>query len=293
MYRIQIKDMDFEQIARSGQCFRMEGREDENGVWSIAAAGEYVEAVKDGDYFLFSCGEREFKETWAGYFDLQTDYGGYKKHVDSEDSYLREAMEWGWGVRILHQDLWEMLVTFLISQNNNITRITGSVKELCKRFGDKRKGLGLTMSPDGSWKETVRSYDAFPEPESLSLAGLKGLSGLGLGYRDKYILSIAEMCSGPEGKEWLLRLKEADYKSAHSILMEQYGIGRKVADCICLFGLHHVGAFPVDTHVKQILELHYPQGFPLERYQGYAGILQQYMFYYKINQIPRSKLRGT
>ncbi|SET57951.1 N-glycosylase/DNA lyase [Lacrimispora sphenoides] len=293
MYRIQIKDMDFEQIARSGQCFRMEGREGENGVWSIAAAGEYVEAVKDGDYFLFSCGEREFKETWAGYFDLQTDYGGYKKHVDSEDVYLREAMEWGWGVRILHQDLWEMLVTFLISQNNNITRITGSVKELCKRFGDKRKGMGLTMSPDGSLKETVRSYDAFPEPESLSLAGLKGLSGLGLGYRDKYILSIAEMCSGPEGKEWLLHLKEADYKSAHSILMEQYGIGRKVADCICLFGLHHVGAFPVDTHVKQILELHYPQGFPLERYQGYAGILQQYMFYYKINQIPRSKLRGT
>lgn len=293
MYRIQIKDMDFEQIARSGQCFRMEGREGENGVWSIAAAGEYVEAVKDGDNFLFSCGEREFNETWAGYLDLQTDYGRYKKHVDSEDAYLREAMEWGWGVRILHQDLWEMLVTFLISQNNNITRITGSVKELCKRFGDKRKGLGLTISPDGSWKETVRNYDAFPEPESLSLAGLKGLSGLGLGYRDKYILSIAEMCSGPEGKEWLLRLKEADYKCAHSILMEQYGIGRKVADCICLFGLHHVGAFPVDTHVKQILELHYPQGFPLERYQGYAGILQQYMFYYKINQVPRSKLRGT
>jgi len=74
MYRIQIKDMDFEQIARSGQCFRMEGRDVEKGVWSIASAGEYVEAVKDGDSFLFSCGEREFKETWAGYFDLQTDY---------------------------------------------------------------------------------------------------------------------------------------------------------------------------------------------------------------------------
>ncbi|MDR1769183.1 MAG: 8-oxoguanine DNA glycosylase [Hungatella sp.] len=293
MYRIQIKDMDFEQIARSGQCFRMESREKENGVWTIAAAGEYVEAIKEKDGFLFSCGKKEFKETWAGYFDLQTDYGGYKRRVDSEDSYLKEAMEWGWGVRILHQDLWEMLVTFLISQNNNITRITGSVKELCKRFGDKRKGLGLTMSSDGSWKETERDYNAFPEPESLSAAGLKGLSGLGLGYRDKYILSIAEICSGPEGREWLLRLKEADYKKAHSMLMEQYGIGRKVADCVCLFGLHHVGAFPVDTHVKQILELYYPQGFPLERYQGYAGILQQYMFYYKINQTSRSKLPGV
>lgn len=292
MYRIQIKDMDFEQIARSGQCFRMEQSEEAHGVWRIAAAGEYVEAVKENDGFLFSCGEKEFKETWAGYFDLQTDYGGFKKRVDSEDSYLKEAMEWGWGVRILHQDLWEMLVTFLISQNNNITRITGSVKELCKRFGEKRKGLGLTMSSDGGWAETERTYDAFPEPESLFTAGLKGLSGLGLGYRDKYILSIAKACSGPEGKEWLLRLKEADYKGAHSLLMEQYGIGRKVADCICLFGLHHVGAFPVDTHVRQILEVHYPQGFPLERYQGYAGILQQYMFYYKVNQIPRGKLRS-
>ena len=292
MYRIQIKDMDFEQIARSGQCFRMEGRGEDNRVWSVAAGGEYVEAVKEEDGFLFSCGEKEFEETWAGYFDLQTDYGGYKKRVDSEDFYLKEAMEWGWGVRILHQDLWEMLVTFLISQNNNITRITGSVKELCKRFGDKRKGLGLAMSSDGSWIETERSYDAFPEPESLSAAGLQELSGLGLGYRDKYILSIAEACSRQEGKEWLLRLREADYESAHTMLMEQYGIGRKVADCVCLFGLHHVGAFPVDTHVRQILEVHYPKGFPLERYQGYAGILQQYMFYYKVNQISRSKLRG-
>jgi len=154
MYRIQIKDMDFEQIARSGQCFRMEGREDENGVWTIAAGGEYVEAVKDGDSFLFSCGEREFKETWAGYFDLQTDYDGYKKHVDSNDTYLRDAMEWGWGVRILQQDLWEMLVTFLISQNNNITRITGSVKELCKRYGDKRRAFlwqVLKGCPDWVW----------------------------------------------------------------------------------------------------------------------------------------------
>ena len=293
MYRIQIKDMDFEQIARSGQCFRMKVREEDNRIWTIAAAGEYVEAVKEEECFLFSCGEKEFEETWAGYFDVQTDYGCYKRGVDSEDSYLREAMEWGWGVRILHQDLWEMLVTFLISQNNNITRITGSVKELCKQLGDKRKGTGLTMSSDGSWAETERSYDAFPKPENISSAGLKGLSGLGLGYRDKYILSIAEICGGSEGEQWLLALKEADYKSAHTMLMEQYGIGRKVADCVCLFGLHHVGAFPVDTHVRQILEVHYPKGFPLEQYQGYAGILQQYMFYYKVNQISRSKLRGT
>lgn len=285
MYRIQINDMDLEQIARSGQCFRMKKRAEENRVWTVAAAGEYVEAVKEEDGFLFSCRETEFKEKWAGYFDLQTDYGGYKRNIASDDVYLKEAMKRGWGVRILNQDLWEMIVTFLISQNNNITRITGCVEGLCGKFGHKKNGTGFDLSSHGCWEETERSYYAFPEPERIAGAGMEGLSGLGLGYRDKYILSIAERCSGPEGRAWIEDLKEADYENAHSLLMEQYGIGRKVADCICLFGLHHIGAFPVDTHVKQILECHYPGGFPLERYQGYAGILQQYMFYYKVNKL--------
>ncbi|MEY8355680.1 DNA glycosylase [Lachnospiraceae bacterium 54-53] len=286
MYRIQIRDMDLEQIARSGQCFRMEKRAEESRVWTVAAAGEYVEAAKDAAGFLFSCQEAEFKKKWAGYFDLQTDYGGYKRNVASEDAYLKEAMKRGWGVRILNQDLWEIMVTFLISQNNNIPRIKGSVDGLCRRFGDKKEGTGLDAdaSSRGGWKEAERSFFAFPGPERIAGAGMEGLSGLGLGYRDKYILAIAERCSGPEGKAWLEELMAADYESAHDLLMDQYGIGRKVADCICLFGLHHIGAFPVDTHVKQILKLHYPDGFPLERYQGYAGVLQQYMFYHKVNK---------
>ncbi|MFT4107414.1 MAG: DNA glycosylase [Lacrimispora sp.] len=285
MYRISIEDMDLEQIARSGQCFRIRKREENNGVWSIAAAGNYVEAVMEEDCFLFSCGEEEFLEIWSGYFDLQTDYSGYKKNVEPEDAYLREAVKLGWGVRILNQDLWEMIVTFLISQNNNITRITGSVEALCSRFGVKKTGTGLTVSGDGTWKEEERSYYTFPEPEAIKEAGPLGLSGLGLGYRDKYIWSMAEKCSGEPGNVWLCDLKRQGYEKAHSMLTEQYGIGKKVADCICLFGLHHIGAFPVDTHVKQILEQHYPQGFPLKKYQGYAGILQQYMFYYKVNKL--------
>lgn len=283
MYRIQIDHMDLEQIAKSGQCFRMCRREEGGNAWAIAASGEYVEAVKEQDSFLFSCKETEFKDKWAAYFDMQTDYGGFKKQVASDDSYLKEAVKMGWGVRILNQELWEMIVTFLISQNNNISRITGSVNGLCKRFGARKKGLGLSLTTDGNWIEAERSYETFPEPEQIAGAGMEGLSGLGFGYRDKYILAIAEKCSGPEGRAWLKQLKEADYENAHSLLTEQYGIGRKVADCICLFGLHHIGAFPVDTHVKQILKNHYPKGFPLERYQGYAGILQQYMFYYKVN----------
>lgn len=283
MYRIKINDMDLEQIARSGQCFRIGKRQEHRDIFTIAAGENYVEAVKEGDLFLFSCTETDFYRIWSGYFDLQTDYGGYKSHVASEDAYLREAMKWGWGVRILKQDLWEMIITFLISQNNNITRIRGSVEKLCSLLGEKRSGVGFAVLPDNSLIETERFYETFPRPEAIKEAGLSGLASMGLGYRDKYILSMAEFCSSREGNAWLERLKTAEYKEAHEMLKSQYGIGKKVADCICLFGLHHVGAFPVDTHVKQILECHYPQGFPLERYQGYAGILQQYMFFYKVN----------
>lgn len=285
MYRIQINHMDLDQIARSGQCFRFEKKEGHGDIFSIAAAGNYVEAVKEDDSFLFSCEEEEFHRFWAGYFDLEADYGGYKSHVDSQDTYLKEAVKWGWGVRILKQDLWEILITFLISQNNNITRIRNSVKKLCTQFGEEKQGKGLTLLADGSFMEEERIYYTFPTPQALKAAGTIGLSSMSLGYRDKYILSVAEFASEPEGNAWLMELLDADYSKAHEMLLKQYGIGKKVADCVCLFGLHHVGAFPIDTHVKQILESHYPQGFPLERYQGYAGILQQYMFYYKLNHV--------
>ena len=284
MYRIKINDMDFEQIACSGQCFRMEKRDSEREVWSIFMGEEYIEAVREEEEFLFSCEEETFQTIWAPYFDLKGDYAGYKKQVDSNDSYLKEAVNYGWGVRILRQNLWEMLVTFLISQNNNIPRIRGSVNKLCQKFGTEKTGKGLGVSLNGSWEEVGRSYVTFPEPKVIASAGLLQLADLGLGYRDKYIFAIAESLSRPEGEEWLSDLRKADYECAHAMLLEQYGIGKKVADCVCLFGLHHIGAFPVDTHVKQILTRYYPNGFPLKRYEGFAGILQQYMFFYKISR---------
>ena len=176
-----------------------------------------------------------------------------------------------------------MIVTFLISQNNNIPRIRNSVDALCAKFGERKTGIGLVLEPDGCVKPVEKTYDSFPEAGAVAAGGLDGLSGLGLGYRGKYIWTMAEKCSGPDGAKWLDDLRAADYHTAHGMLTAEFGIGRKVADCVCLFGLHHVEAFPVDTHVKQIVNAYYPGGFPLERYRGYAGILQQYMFYYKLN----------
>ena len=214
---------------------------------------------------------------------IRDSYEAVKCSVDPEDEYLQAAMAFGGGVRILRQDLWEMIVTFLISQNNNIPRIRNSVDALCAKFGERKTGIGLVLEPDGCVKPVEKTYDSFPEAGAVAAGGLEGLAGLGLGYRDKYIWTMAEKCSGPDGAKWLDDLRSADYHTAHGMLTAEFGIGRKVADCVCLFGLHHVEAFPVDTHVKQIVNTYYPGGFPLERYRGYAGILQQYMFYYKLN----------
>lgn len=101
---------------------------------------------------------------------------------------------------------------------------------------------------------------------------------------------MAKRCCNGSGKEFFHSLQNADYEEAIAILTGEFGIGRKVADCICLFALHHIGAFPVDTHVKQILAAYYPKGFPFERYQGFAGVIQQYMFYYKLS-LPSSRTK--
>lgn len=292
MYEIEIKNMDLEQLANSGQCFRIkrlvpDGAKAEvkvkasQGIWCVTAGNRYVEILQIGSHFLFSCEEKEFYEIWRPYFDMDTDYQAVKEAVDPEDAYLKAAVACGGGVRILHQDLWEMIVTFLISQNNNIPRIGASVEALCERLGEEGRGIGLKMGAAGRVKEAERVFHSFPQAERVAKNGLEGLSGLGLGYRDKYVLAMASKCDCRGGWEWLASLKAADYHGAHGMLMAEFGIGRKVADCICLFGLHHIEAFPMDTHVKQIVTAHYPDGFPLKRYRGFAGILQQYMFYYK------------
>ncbi|MCH1983521.1 8-oxoguanine DNA glycosylase [Ruminococcus sp. OA3] len=268
MLKKKIPDMDLKQIAKSGQCFRMEEKQEK--IYSLVASGRYLEIGQEGDLFSFSCSERDFQEVWEKYLDLHTDYGIIKASVDPGDPYLTEAVRFGWGIRILRQDLWEMIVTFLISQNNNITRIRRSVDLLCRKLGEDRTA------------ENGTQYYTFPGPEAIVQGNMAVLKTLGLGYRDKYIYRTARAVL--EGSLNLEDLKPADYETAHKKLTEQYGIGSKVADCICLFGLYHIDAFPIDTHIKKILEVHYPQGFPHDKYSGYGGILQQYMFYYDLNE---------
>ena len=133
----KIADLDLRQIAESGQCFRMVQKRE--NVYALTAFGKYLEIEQNGDMFSFSCTEEAFGEIWEDYLDLHTDYGAIKRSVDAEDTYLLEAVREGWGIRILRQDLWEMIVTFILSQQSNIPRIKSMIQRISEWYGDKKE----------------------------------------------------------------------------------------------------------------------------------------------------------
>ena len=265
MYTINLPDFDLEQIARSGQCFRLVPRKNEKEVYQLIAKNRYLELFQTGNTLTLSCDEEEWNAIWSSYFDSDRDYGMIKSSIDQNDTYLQKASGMGWGIRILNQDVWEMIITFIISQQNNIPRIRKCVEAICKKYGEKHQNFRGEF------------YYAFPTPETLAKASEQELRELNLGYRSKYLVKTAQMIVLKEVD--LLGLPSMSYVEAKKEVMKLFGVGVKVAECICLFGLHHVEAFPIDTHIQKVLKEHYPSGFPYERYEGYAGILQQYMFY--------------
>ncbi len=254
------------QICQSGQCFRM--KEKSHGLYSVIAGKRCLELEQRDRECIFYCGEAEFHDFWEGYFDLKSDYASYIGRIDPDDIYLRNAAEFGSGIRILRQDLWEMIVSFLISQQNNIARIRRCIENICECYGEKQvNGRG-------------EIFHAFPAPEALADLEENALMECNLGYRSKYVVRAAKsVVSKAFDLEAVSRLP---YGEAREELLKLYGVGGKVADCICLFALHQLEAFPVDTHINQALQAHYSQGFPMRRYEGVQGVLQQYIFYYEL-----------
>ena len=262
----KITNFSLEQIARSGQCFRMSRRED--GFFDIISGSRWMGARQSGETCEFLCTEEEFLEFWEDYFDLKQDYGEYISRIDKEDVYLNAAVKLAGGVRILRQDIWEMIVSFLISQQNNIVRIRRCIENICEAYGNPVKnGRGEV-------------YFTFPEPEALAGLEEDALKACNLGYRSKYVVRAAR--SVAEGRFDLEQLGTLPYEKAKEELLKLFGVGVKVADCICLFGLHHLEAFPVDTHISQALKKYYGDGFPMEKYRGIQGVIQQYIFYYEL-----------
>ena len=276
MIKKKISNFSINQICDSGQCFRMTKLDD--GSVEVIAKGGYLRVIQDestdGDIVGFDCSEEEFNSYWKQYFDIDTstDYTKIIQSIDKNDNYLINAADYGKGIRILNQDLWEMIISFIISQRNNIKRIRSCIKKLCEQFGEQ------VIVTDGEGNERI--YFSFPTAEKLAMADIDEIKALGVGYRDVYIKKVAEsVLRGDLDLELLARM---NYKDAKEELLKLYGVGNKVADCICLFALHHVDAFPMDTHIISIVDKEYNGRFPFEKYNGYAGVLQQYMFYYDL-----------
>ncbi len=269
MICITENNFDVGQIAASGQCFRMTGcGEDAPDTYEITAGGRFVKARTEQGCCYLDCSEEEYEEFWRSYFDLGTDYSAFINAIDPEDRYLTSSAECGKGIRILRQDPWEMVVSFLISQQNNITRIRRCIGNICRKYGEEK------VHKDG----TV--YYAFPDPEPLAVLPEDALMECNLGYRSKYVVRTArDVCEGRFDPYSVVKMT---YPEAREELLKLYGVGKKVADCICLFGLHMLEAFPVDTHIRQVLEREYQEGFPFERYKGFEGVIQQYIFYYEL-----------
>ena len=283
-----LKNFNLRQIADSGQCFRMVPCDPNRSqtAYRVISGRHFLIVEQTGDEVTFHCLSDEFA-FWEHYFDLKTDYDTYIRAIDPMDDYLSRAAAFGSGIRILNQDLWEMIITFIISQQKTIPAIRALVEALSEKYGTRYK-IPPTVSG---------YYYAFPSPEELNRASLDDLLALKLGYRAKYIKQICEdVCSG---KLDLDRLRKLNYADSMEVLLSCYGIGVKVANCICLFGLHHIGAFPVDTWIKKILLREYapkshctghvPETRLCEalieenfsKYPGFAGVLQQYIFFYE------------
>lgn len=260
-----VKDFNLDHIFDCGQCFRW--KKEEDGSYTGKAFGKEVNmdfvydegSDSEGTLIINGASREDFDNIWKSYLDLDRDYSQIKEEL-AEDPVMAKAIEKGRGIRILKQDLWETIVSFIISQNNNIPRIKGCIENLAKGFGE-----------DGN----------LPTPEKLASLTVEDLAPVRLGYRAKYLIETAkQVCENglPKNMEELQQL---------------CGVGPKVANCISLFGLSDMSSFPVDVWVKRVMNRMYgiPEGnkkemenFARENFGDYGGIAQQYLFYY-IRQI--------
>lgn len=266
MIKISSEYLDMRKIADSGQVFRFNKTDD--GSYDLIANNKHLRIQKlidnkDINIYELDCSEEDYNKIWKDYFDMDTDYSIYTDDLDENDVYLQKACEYSKGIRILRQDKWEMLVSFIISQRKSIPAIKSSIEKMAVNLGEEIDD---------------RIY-AFPKPQEILSADDTVLETCGLGYRLPYIRAAAR-----DVIENGVDLYDSDNLSDEELLdklKEFKGVGVKVANCVLLFGYHRIGAFPIDVWVEKILNNHYDGTFPMERYKGYAGVLQQYMFFYE------------
>jgi len=260
----EIKNFIPSQVLDNGQCFRWSGSADS---YTGVAHGRHLELFLEKDALVLkNVTLNEFESVWRDYFDLGRDYGQLRQLYATDDT-LSKAMAFSPGLRIMKQDPWETLITFILSQNSNIPRIKSMVALLCENFG---QALPLN-------KETVTKSFTFPTPESLALLSADDLTSIRSGYRAAYIIDAAKRVA--DGRFDLKALHNMESEDIRLALMKIHGVGPKVADCVLLYGFGRVGHYPLDVWMKRVMASYYPDGFP-DVLTNTAGIAQQYLFHY-------------
>lgn len=270
-----------------GQCFRWNMQEDGSytGIFGNNVLNVKQEQDDDGYKTTISgiC-DGNIEQVCIDYFDLDRDYEEIKNKLSAIDEYLAESIKYGEGIRILNQDLWEMIISFIISANNNIPRIKGIIDRMSQKYGNKIEFRG-------------KDYYTFPTVDALEKASIEDLRALGLGFRDKYIYETTRKIKS--GEIDLSQMQnEKDTSKIRNQLLTLSGVGPKVADCILLFStLKRFDVFPIDVWVRRVMNdlyIHNPEEGKVnkkeieqlakEKFGELEGIAQQYLFYWKREQ---------
>lgn len=256
-----VTSLDLGETLDCGQSFRW--RDNGDGSFTGVAYEKLVTvSIRDKDLHIENTTEQDFEKIWRNYFDLDLDYDSIRSSIGEIHPVLKEASAYAPGIRILRQEPWEALCTFIISQNNNIKRIKGIVDRLCTTFGNK---IGDT------------DFYTFPTAENLAKLTPDDLAPLRAGFRNKYIIDASRKVA--TGEVDLEKCKNVPYDDARAELCKIKGVGNKVADCTLLFGMHRIEAFPIDVWMRRAMERLFP-GMTGEDFGEYAGIAQQYIFHY-------------
>ncbi len=281
---LEIDSFELKDIFECGQCFRW-NRED-NGSYTGVTSKCVINVEKTKSKIVFDAkpfskmSDEDIKNHIIHYFDLDRDYSKLRKKIASVDDNLKVATKYGKGIRILNQELWETIVSFIISANNNIPRIKGIIERMSEKYGKKIAFNGKT-------------YYSFPTPKELSKASVEDLRKLGLGFRDKRIYETTKLiASGEVDLKKIFKLNTTD---ARDELLSLQGVGPKVADCILLFSdLKRFDVFPIDVWVRRVMNELYIHNkdenkvskkeiekIANEKFGDYKGLAQQYLFYWK------------
>ena len=275
-----VKSFNLTHIFDCGQCFRWNKNEDESYTGVVKENVINIKMINN-DVYVKSFGEDNLKELFNHYFDMNRDYDKIKKSLRRVDEHMEKSILYGDGIRLLNQDLWETIISFIISANNNIPRIKGIIERISKRYGNRIEWEG-------------NEYYTFPTPEKLSKASVEDFRNLGLGFRDVRVYETTKMVLNKEIDLDKIH-EEKNTQIVRDELLKLPGVGPKVADCILLFStLKRFDVFPIDVWVRRVMNDLYIHNsdenkvdkklvlsIANEKFGDLCGIAQQYLFYWR------------